>query len=178
MGREDHTVEAVREVVLKAAAPVVIDGDGLFALAWNASGTADVLRRRQASTILTPHDGEFGILTGNRPGPDRLAAARRLSADTGAVVLLKGPTTVVAGPDGDARVVTAGDARLATAGTGDVLSGVVGALAATGMPPLHAAAAAAWIHGAAAERGPRIGLVARDLLDALPATLAELEATP
>jgi ADP-dependent NAD(P)H-hydrate dehydratase / NAD(P)H-hydrate epimerase len=178
MGREDHTVESVREVVLKAAAPVVIDGDGLFALAWNATGTADVLRRRQAPTILTPHDGEFGILTGNRPGPDRLAAARRLSADTGAVVLLKGPTTVVAGPDGDARVVTAGDARLATAGTGDVLSGVVGALAATGMPPLHAAVAAAWIHGAAAERGPRIGLVARDLLDALPATLADLEATP
>ena len=72
--------------------------------------------------MLTPHDGEFARLAGGPPGDDRVAAARGLAASTGAVVLLKGPTTVVADPDGRALLVTAGDARLATAGTGDVLS--------------------------------------------------------
>ncbi len=176
MGREDHTVEAARRTVVAAPVPVVVDGDGLFALAWGPTGAASLLRRRDAPTILTPHDGEFLLLTGSRPDADRLVAARRLAADTRSVVLLKGPTTVVAGPDGDARVVRAGDARLATAGTGDVLSGIVGALTASGVPALHAAAAAAWVHGAAAERGPRVGLVAGDLIDTIPDVLTDLEA--
>jgi hydroxyethylthiazole kinase-like uncharacterized protein yjeF len=174
MGREEYTVDSVRETVLAAPIPVVIDGDGLFAMAWNESGAASVLRRREAPTVLTPHDGEFGLLTGARPGADRILAARRLAADTRSVVLLKGPTTVVAGPDGDVRLVVAQDSRLATAGTGDVLSGIVGALLATAMTPLHAATAAAWIHADAARRGPRVGLVAGDLVDALPAVLEDL----
>ena len=107
--------------------------------------------------MLTPHDGEFERLAGARPGPDRIAAARALAADTGAVVLLKGSPTVVADPRGEVRVVAAGDARLATAGTGDVLSGVIGALLAQGLPALEAAAAGAWLHGRAGVARPGRG---------------------
>jgi len=174
LGRHDDTVTAVRRLVVESPLPVVVDGDGLFSLAWGASDAASVLGRRRGVTVLTPHDGEYGLLTGARPGPDRIGAARRLAASTGSVVLLKGPTTVVAGPDGDARVVTAADARLATAGTGDVLSGIIGAMIATGMPALHAATSGAWIHGDAARRGPSVGLVAGDLVAALPGVLEGL----
>ncbi len=116
--------------------PVVVDGDGLFALAWDPDGAAPLVRRRDAPTVLTPHDGEYGLVVGHRPDADRLAAVRQLAADVRAVVLLKGPVTVVGDPGGDVLVVASGDARLATAGTGDVLSGVVGALLATGMEPV------------------------------------------
>ena len=89
-------------------------------------------------------------------------------------MLLKGPATVVADPGGDVLVAVNGDARLATAGTGDVLSGILGALLATGMDPLRAAASAAWLHAAAARRGPADGLVAGDIVDALPDGAGEL----
>ena len=89
-------------------------------------------------------------------------------------MLLKGPTTVVAAPDGRVRVVVDGDARLATAGTGDVLSGVIGALLARGVPPLEAAAGGAWLHARAGAAGPADGLVASDLVDALPEVLEGL----
>ena len=117
--------------------------------------------------VLTPHDGEFTRLAGAAPGSDRIADVRRLAARVGAVVLLKGPTTVVAGPGPDAEtlLVTAGSPRLATAGTGDVLAGVIGAFVARGVAPLHAAALAAHVHGGAASLGPPEGLVAGDLAD-------------
>ncbi|MGH9272823.1 MAG: ADP-dependent NAD(P)H-hydrate dehydratase, partial [Ilumatobacteraceae bacterium] len=123
---------------------------------------------------LTPHDGEYGLLSGHRPDADRIAACRRLAVALGCVVLLKGSTTVVADAAGDVLVTMTGDARLATAGTGDVLSGIIGALQASGTPALQAAAAGAWIHGRAAHLGPPVGLVASDLLDAIPVVLAEL----
>ena len=81
-----------------AQVPVVVDGDGLFALAWSADGAASLLRDRPGPTVLTPHDGEFGLLAGRKPGADRLAAARAAGRGDGAVVLLKGPATVVAEP--------------------------------------------------------------------------------
>ncbi|MFS8586291.1 MAG: NAD(P)H-hydrate dehydratase, partial [Acidimicrobiia bacterium] len=87
---------------------------------------------------------------------------------------LKGPTTVVAHPDGRVRLSTSGDARLATAGTGDVLSGIVGALLCQGIDAFDAAAAGAWLHGRAAARGPARGLVASDVVEGLPAALGEL----
>jgi hydroxyethylthiazole kinase-like uncharacterized protein yjeF len=174
LGRGDDTGAAVRELVIEAPLPTVIDGDGLFALGWSAEGAMPLLRRRSGPTVLTPHDGEFALLTGAHPGLDRIVAARRLAADSGCTVLLKGPATVVADPDGQALVVTAGDARLATAGTGDVLSGIVGALLAGGVTPIRAAAAAAWVHGQAGRRGRRHGLVASDLPDLIPAVLEEL----
>jgi NAD(P)H-hydrate epimerase len=174
LGRSDDTAANIRKLVVDAPLPMVIDGDGLFALGWSSEGAAALLRRRTVPTVLTPHDGEYALLTGSQPGVDRMVAARRLAADSGCTVLLKGAATIVADPDGDALVVTAGDARLATAGTGDVLSGIIGALLAGGMKPLYAAAAAAWVHGQAGRRGPRHGLVASDLPELIPAVLEEL----
>lgn len=156
----------VREVVAGATVPVVVDADGLTAL---GDGAASVVG---SSTILTPHDGEFGRLAGSAPGADRIRACRDLAARLGCVVLLKGPTTVVAEPGGRVLVSTAGDARLATAGTGDVLAGVVGALCARGVAPFEAAACAAHLHGAAALLGPREGFVAGDLPGLLPGAWA------
>ena len=126
------------------------------------------------STVLTPHDGEFRMLTGHLPGADRFDAVRRLAAATGAVVLLKGPTTLVASPDGWVDVITVGDQRLATAGTGDVLAGVIGALLARGLTPQAAAACGAWLHGTAATRGLAAGLVAGDLPELVAGVLTEL----
>jgi len=174
LGRSDDTAANVRELVIEAPLPMVVDGDGLFALGWSSEGATALLRRRLTPTVLTPHDGEFALLSGSQPGLDRIVAARRLAADSGCTVLLKGAATIVADPDGETLVVTAGDARLATAGTGDVLSGIIGALLASGMKPLHAAAAGAWVHGQAGRRGLRHGLVASDLPDLIPAVLEEL----
>ena len=174
LGRTEDGATQVRLVVLGAPVPTVIDGDALFAMAWNVQDAAALLRRRQTPTVLTPHDGEFALLTGKKPGADRFDAARRLAKDTGCVVLLKGSTTIVAEPSGCALAVTNGDARLATAGTGDVLAGIIGALLAAGVAAFHAAAAGAWLHGHAANRAPAYGMVASDIADHLPEVLAEL----
>lgn len=174
LGREEYTVAAVRATVAGAAVPVVIDGDALFAMAWDSDGAAPVLHRRDAPTVVTPHDGEFNLLAGHKPDVDRFRAARRLASDLRAVVLLKGPVTVVADPGGDVLVTANGDARLATAGTGDVLSGILGALLATGVDPMRAAASAAWLHAEAARHGPTNGLVAGDIVDQLPRVIAAL----
>jgi len=174
LGRADPTAVSVREFVAKAPLPLVIDGDGLFAVAWNPDGPAAVLHEREAPTVLTPHDGEFALLRGGRVGPNRIEAARGLARDLRCVVCLKGPTTVVADPGGEVLVVTAGDERLATAGTGDVLAGVTGALLAQKVPAFEAAATAAWIHGQAGRRGAARGLVAGDLPDLLPQVLEAL----
>lgn len=171
LGRDDDTRRSVTRLVVESDLPVVVDGDGLAALPWNPDGSVTFLRDRRAPIVLTPHDGEFATLTGARPGVDRVAAAHRLATATGAVVLLKGPVTIVAEPAGQTYFVTNGDERLATAGTGDVLSGVIAALLARGAEPGHAAAAGAWLHAAAAAAGPRRGLVASDLLLELPGVL-------
>jgi NAD(P)H-hydrate epimerase len=174
LGRADATSEAVRRVVASAPLPVVVDGDGLVALAWSAEGPMAVLRGRQSSTVLTPHDGEFALLRGAKVGPDRIGATRTLARDLGCVVMLKGPSTVVADPRGRVLLITSGDDRLATAGTGDVLSGIVGALLSMQVPAFEAAASAAWIHGRAGAHGPRSGLIASDLPALVPLAMAEL----
>lgn len=166
LGRSLATLHQIRTFVAGAPLPLVVDGDALTALGRDA---AQVLRDRAYATVLTPHDGEFARLTGGPPGDDRLAAVRALAETTGAVVLLKGATTVVAAPDGAVRLVTAGDARLATAGTGDVLSGIVGALAARGLDGLDAAAVGAHLHGTAGRHTPAPGAIATDVIDAIPA---------
>jgi NAD(P)H-hydrate epimerase len=170
LGTGDATRAGVR-AVLEAELPVLVDGDGLTVLGPQVTAA---LGGRAAATVLTPHDGEHERLTGHRPGPDRFAATRDLAASTGAVVLLKGSPTIVADPNGELRVVAAGRSSLATAGTGDVLSGIIGALLAQGAPALEAAAAGAWLHGRAARLGPAAGLVAGDLCELLPSALAEV----
>lgn len=173
LGRSDATAAAVRRLVARTEAPVVLDADALFALG-SLDDPARFLRNRPGPTVLTPHDGEFSRLTGCPPGPRRISAVRHLAFTTGATVLLKGSTTIVADPAGDVLLTTAGDARLATAGTGDVLAGVIGAFLAQGLDAPHAAAAGAFVHGTAAGLGWRRGLVAGDLLDLLPAALNQI----
>ncbi len=168
LGREEHAVRSIVQAVFESVVPVVVDGDGLFAMSWNDEGTPDFLLDRLVPTVLTPHDGEFGLLTGSRPGADRIAAAEKLVESCGCVVLLKGATTVVAAPDAPTRLVTNGDQRLATAGTGDVLAGVIGALLARGVPAAEAAAAGAWIHAEAAAGAVEVGMVASDVVAAIP----------
>ncbi|MEE3115817.1 MAG: NAD(P)H-hydrate dehydratase [Actinomycetota bacterium] len=160
--------DAVRSLLEAFTGPAVVDGDGLRAL-----GLVDA-PLRPAPTVLTPHDGEFERLTGSRPGPDRLSAARGLAVASGAVVLLKGPTTVVAAPDGRVRLAASGDQRLATAGTGDVLAGILGAFVARGADPFDAAAAAAVVHGLTVRDLPATGVVAGDLDQRLPELLSSL----
>jgi NAD(P)H-hydrate epimerase len=171
LGTGEGTAAEVRRLVAEAALPVVVDGDGLTALGARA---ADVLAGRPAPTVLTPHDGELARLGADAEDPDRIGVTRALADRLGAVVLRKGSTTVVAEPGGAVLLATAGDARLATAGTGDVLTGVLAALVAQGVPPFEAAAAAAHLHGRAGALAWRRGLVAGDLVDRLPAALAEL----
>ena len=170
LGRTDAVATSVRRLLAVARVPVLLDADALYALG-SLDDPARYLGKRPGPTVLTPHDGEFSRLTGCPPGPRRISAVRRLAATTGATVLLKGSTTIVADPDGGVLLAMAGDARLATAGTGDVLAGVIGALLAQGMAGPHAAAAGAFLHGTAAGLGWRRGLVAGDLLDLLPAVI-------
>jgi hydroxyethylthiazole kinase-like uncharacterized protein yjeF len=153
----------------------VLDADGLNALA----GDFTSLRARRtmgAPVVLTPHAGEYQRLMGAPVGGDRLAAAQALAERSGAVVLLKGPGTVVASPDGPVALNPTGGAALATAGSGDVLTGIIAGFLARGVDAFRAAAAAAWVHGRAADRlvereGP--GLIAGDLVDGLARTLQE-----
>ena len=175
LGRRIATQIAVRRLVAEATVPLVLDADGLNALDGDL---APLLARAEAgrATILTPHDGEYARLLGVAPGPDRIAAARALADASGAVVLTKGPTTVIAEPGAAGRVAAnpTGGPALATAGSGDVLAGMIGALLARGAGPFEAGAAGAWMHGRAADRSGNTGLVAGDLVMAIPMVVDEL----
>jgi hydroxyethylthiazole kinase-like uncharacterized protein yjeF len=126
--------------------PVLVDADGLTILAAHP----ELVAERDAPTVLTPHAGEFARLAGAPPGADRVAATRRLADQFGATVLLKGNVTVIAEPGGPVYLNRADESWAATAGSGDVLSGMIGALLAAGLPPGEAAAAAAFVHARAA----------------------------
>jgi len=167
IGSAPGVVASVRRLLAEAEVPVIVDADGLGALGPLARAR-DVLSGRRIPAVLTPHDGEYARLAATAggaraPDADRIAAARSLAEDLGAIVLLKGSTTAVAAPDGETFLVTSGSSRLATAGTGDVLSGVIGAFLARGLDPLRSAALAAHVHGRAAGLGFAEGLVAGDL---------------
>ena len=153
-------------LALTSKSPKVLDADAITQL-----GEPGRLQGQQA--IITPHDGEFRKLFGDLEGskPERaLEAARR----SGAVVLYKGPDTVIASPDGRVGFAPPAPAWLASAGTGDVLAGIVAAMRARGMPAFEAACAAVWLHGRAAEvAGPF--MIADDLAAAIPQALALLD---
>ena len=151
--------------LLAAGKQVLADADALGAHA----GHPEALR---GAAVLTPHEGEFTKLFGP-PGANRLAACRAAARLVGAVVLLKGSDTVVAAPDGRAAINDTGTPALGTAGSGDVLSGLIAALLAGGMPAWEAACAGAWLHGRAGGRLGR-GLVAEDLPAAIAAAVREV----
>jgi len=142
----DETGAAALWFALDTDLPVIVDADALTILAAHP----DLLANRSAPTVLTPHAGEFARLAGAPPGEDRVAATRALADRFGATVLLKGNVTVIAEPGGTVYLNPAGQSWAATAGSGDVLSGIIGALLAAGLPPGEAAAAAAFVHARAA----------------------------
>ena len=146
MGTDESAMSELT-FTLNSDLPVIVDADGLTLLARHPH----LVTGRGAPTVLTPHAGEYARLAGEPPGTDRVAAARRLAEKLGAVVLLKGNVTVVAEPgSGRTYLNPAGASWAATAGSGDVLSGIIGALLASGVAPAMAAAAAAFVHARAA----------------------------
>jgi hydroxyethylthiazole kinase-like uncharacterized protein yjeF len=162
LGTEGPSIALLRWV-LNQDVPVLVDADGLTILAGLPS-LLSVRRRSGQSTVLTPHDREFARVFPDIELADRLAAVRRAARESGATVLLKGHRTLIAEPGGQAAVNLSGSSWLATAGSGDVLSGVIGSLLATGLPPLIAAAAGAFLHGRAGERAERSGLFGAQVL--------------
>jgi ADP-dependent NAD(P)H-hydrate dehydratase / NAD(P)H-hydrate epimerase len=145
LGTED-TGAAALWFALDTDLPVIVDADALTILAAHP----DMVESRRAPTVLTPHAGEFARLAGGPPGDDRVGATRKLADALGVTVLLKGNVTVIAEPGGVVYLNPAGQSWAATAGSGDVLSGMIGALLAAGLPAPDAAAAAAFVHARAA----------------------------
>ena len=159
---------ALLQAALATEAKLVLDADALIIA---AEAGLDFLHRARLTPVLTPHAGEFARLFDDRSG-SKVDQARRAAERARAVVVYKGPDTVVAAPDGRAAIAGSAPHWLATAGTGDVLTGIIAAMRAWGLEAFEAACAGVWLHARAAElAGP--ALIADDLLDRLPGAFAE-----
>jgi NAD(P)H-hydrate epimerase len=181
IGRTEGAFAFARELVGRAEVAVVLDADGLNAHA----GDLAALTARSAATVLTPHEGELGRLLGVDSGDikaRRLEHVRLAAAQSRAIVLLKGDDTLVAEPAGLVAVSPGATGALATAGTGDVLTGVIAAMLARGMDPFAATCAGVRLHAragirAAQEKGVD-GVIARDVIEALPHARQMIDAEP
>ena len=179
IGNSDETQALVATLVKRLEIPLVVDADGLTPFAREP----DLLRERQAPTVLTPHPGEAARLLGietSEINRDRPAAARELAKRLGSVVALKGAATVTAAPDGRIAINPTGGPALAAGGTGDVLLGMVTGLIAQGLDAFEATALAVFIHGAAADRLAKragsSGHLASEVAIEVPAATADLRA--
>lgn len=169
LGVSEGTRDVVAAVLEHAKCPVVLDADGINTISAHIS----ILRGRQYSTILTPHDGEFRRVGGSI-GDDRMASAAEFAAQNGCILLLKGHRTCIT--DGKTGYVNCtGNPGMAVGGSGDVLAGIITALLGQGITPLEAAACGAWLHGAAGDVCAReigqYGMLPTDMLNVLPRLL-------
>ena len=175
LGKGEQVTRLVLELLAETEQPVVLDADGINALA----GHMDVLdARRGRITILTPHDGEFARMGGDLSDGDRLSAARRFAVEHGCLLVLKGHRTIIALPNGECFVNTTGNSGMAKGGSGDVLGGMILSLLGQGMNPVRAAVCAVWLHGragdlAAADKG-EYGMLPTDLIEQIPYAMKEL----
>lgn len=174
LSKNKETVSLVQRLIGKITRPLVLDADGINAL----QGKAEILLKRKAATIITPHPGEMSRLL-NIPVKEIQNHRKRITRETASklktVVILKGHNTVVAAPSGEVFVNSTGGPAMATGGMGDVLTGVVAALMSQGLSPFSASKLAVYIHGLAAdwvvkEKGSR-GIIASDVIDKLPLAL-------
>ena len=179
LSREADSEALARRLVAAIARPIVLDADALNAFA----GRADLLASFGGSLVLTPHLGEMARISGitaSELEERRIDVAREQAEQLNAVVVLKGAPTVIAAPDGRATVNPTGNPGLATLGSGDVLSGVIGALMAQGLDPYDAARLGVWVHGDAGDRAARTlgqhGMNAGDLLATVPLAMRALVA--
>ena len=180
LGRAPETFALVGHLLENVSLPVVLDADGLMAIA----AAPKILKKRKGPTILTPHPGEMAALIGGTT--EQVQKNRELTAKEAAdlwkvVVVLKGFQSLVALPDGRVYVNPTGNPGMATAGMGDVLAGMIGGLLAQGFPLDKAALAGVYLHGlagdmAAEEMGQK-GLIASDLLGYVPKAIREVEQT-
>jgi NAD(P)H-hydrate epimerase len=181
LGQEAVMRQLVPELLLRCDKPVVVDADGLNALAASRASRATLAGLpRKPATVLTPHPGEMARLVAQTSAAvqrQRVETARALAGEAGAVVAFKGQRTVIAAADGRAAVNPTGNPGLATGGTGDVLAGVIGGLLAR-LAPFEAATAAVYVHGLAADLAVRrLGehaLLAGDVVEALPQAILTL----
>lgn len=175
LGRSEEVTRLVCELLLRTKKPVVLDADGINALA----GHIDILdARKERVTILTPHDGEFARIGGDLSSGDRVGAARDFAKSHGCVLVLKGHNTITATPVGSVLVNPTGNSGMAKGGSGDVLTGVIASLLCQGATPVQAAGCGVWLHGRAgdlaAQRLTEYGLTPADLVDALPMAFRDI----
>ncbi len=155
---------------LATARPVLLDADAVTSF---AADPESLFKAVNGPVLMTPHEGEFARLFPDLAVlPGKVARARQAAARSGTTILLKGPDTVIAAPDGRAVINVHANAGLATAGSGDVLAGIAAGFLAQGLAPLAAGAAAAWVHGEAAIRWAAPGMIAEDLIEEVPMALA------
>ena len=170
LGRSEALTQLVQAILGLCRVPLVLDADGINLLAQHM----DVLRGSKCPVILTPHDGEFRRLGGDPKANDRVGEAMRFAFDTGSILLLKGHRTIITDGQNVYRNTT-GNPGLATGGSGDVLSGVIVSLLGQHVMPLEAAAAGAWLHGAAGDLAAReigeYGMIPEDIIERLPRLL-------
>lgn len=178
LGVTDDTKQIVKNIIKNTKCKLLLDADALNAIA----GTPELLKVCVQTPVVTPHPGEMARLCGIEISAVLLNPAKlaRTFAQTyGCVTVLKGHRTVIASPDGALFHNTTGNAGLAKGGSGDILSGMIGAFLAQGLSALDAAVCAVWIHGAAADRLAEhmalTGMLARDVIDELPAVMKKLD---
>ena len=179
LGRSEELDQLVSKLMLKVQQPLVMDADGLYALR-NQKQLLKERAKKGFQTILTPHEGEFARLGGDLPGERRLQAAQKFAEEYGCILVLKGPGTIVAGPDGRTFINTTGNNGMAKGGSGDVLAGMILSFLGQGMEPVPAAALAVWMHGRAGDLCARdlsvYAMRPMDLIEYLPKVFLELEA--
>lgn len=173
LGRSRAAEELMLFLLEKLECPVVLDADGINA----AAAHIDVLRGRRCPTVVTPHEGEFLRLGGDL-SLGREEAALTAARELGCVLVLKGPGTITAAPDGRARCNTTGNCGMAKGGSGDILSGMIASLIGQGADPFDAAACAVWLHGRSGDLCQRqmtaYAMTPPDMVERLPEVFREL----